>query len=90
MVTVYVIQSFKDSTWYAGMAKDVALRLKDHNSGRNRSAKGHFPWEIIYTEQHLSWTEARVREKYLKSAAGKVWLKKFLQQHGGKRGSLPA
>ena len=90
MITVYVIQSLKDGTWYTGMAKDVTLRLKDHNSGRNMFTKGHLPWKIIYTEQHPSWVEARVREKYLKSAAGKTWLKKFLQTHGGKTGSLPA
>jgi len=90
VITVYVIQSLKDGTWYTGMAKDVALRLKDHNSGRNRFTKGHLPWKIIYTEQLPSWAEARVREKYLKSAAGKISVKKFLQQHGGKTGSLPA
>ena len=90
MITVYVIESIKDSTCYTGMAKDAVARLKEHNAGKNRFTKGHMPWRIIYTEQHLSWTEARPREKYLKTYAGKVWLKKFLEQNGGKTGSLPA
>gem|GEM_PF-4357107 len=33
---------------------------------------------------------ARQREKYLKSAAGKKWLMKWLSEPGGKSGSLPA
>ena len=90
MITVYVIESITDSTWYTGMAKDAVARLKEHNTGKNRFTKGHIPWKIIYTEQYPSWAEARIREKYLKTHAGKTWLKKFLEQNGGKTGSLPA
>ncbi|HEY1871435.1 MAG TPA: GIY-YIG nuclease family protein [Chitinophagaceae bacterium] len=90
MITVYVLQSLKDAAWYTGMAKDPLARLKEHNAGKNRFTKGHMPWKIIYTEQHDSWTEARIREKYLKSNAGKLWLKKCLGGMGGKTGSLPA
>jgi len=90
MITVYVIESITDATWYTGMAKDAVARLKEHNAGKNRFTKGHQPWKIIYSESHPSWTEARVREKYLKTHAGKVWLRKFLEHNGGKTGSLPA
>ena len=44
--------------------------------------------EIIYTEHQINWVEARVREKYLKSNAGKIWLRNYLNK--GKTGSLPA
>ncbi|WP_090662664.1 GIY-YIG nuclease family protein [Parafilimonas terrae] len=43
MITVYVIESLTDSTWYTGMAKNVLQRLKEHNSGKNRFTKGHRP-----------------------------------------------
>ncbi len=76
MVTVYVLLSLKDKATYVGMALDAIKRLKEHNSGRNRYTKAHVPWQIIYTEQHPDWTTARIREKYLKSTAGKNWLKK--------------
>jgi putative endonuclease len=90
MITVYVIESETDAVRYTGMAKNVLIRLKEHNVGKNRFTKGHRPWKIIYTETYSSWSEARVREKYLKTNAGKIWLNKFLQQNGGKTGSLPA
>jgi len=88
MVTVYVIESLTDQTWYTGMAKDVNARLKEHNNGKNRFTKGHLPWQIIYTEVHPDWESGRIREKYFKSAAGKIWLKKF-QSRGGDTSSLP-
>ena len=90
MIAVYVIESVVDATWYTGMAKDALARLKEHNAGKNRFTKGHRPWKIIYTETHPSWAEARVREKYLKTNAGKIWLSKLLNENGGKTGSLPA
>ena len=88
MVIVYVIESLKDGTWYTGMALNVDARLKEHNQGKNRFTKGHLPWKIIYTENHPDWSSARVREKYLKTAAGKIWLRKKL--YSGDTGSLPA
>ena len=88
MIVVYVIESLTDNTWYTGMAKDAEHRLREHNGGKNRFTKGHLPWKIIYTETHPDWTSARVREKYLKSAAGKRWLTIFLHSQGCE-GSLP-
>ncbi len=90
MITVYVLLSEKDAATYVGMALNVFARLKEHNSGKNKYTKGHLPWKIIYTEDHPDWSSARVREKYLKSTAGKNWLKKYFEQNGGIKGSLPA
>ncbi|MBL7728809.1 MAG: GIY-YIG nuclease family protein [Dinghuibacter sp.] len=78
MVTVYVIESISDQTWYTGMALDPINRLAEHNAGKNRFTKGHRPWKIIFTEMHPDWATARKREKYLKSAAGKSFIKKHL------------
>jgi predicted GIY-YIG superfamily endonuclease len=74
MIVVYVIESLADHTWYTGMALNAEHRLEDHNAGKNRFTKGHRPWKIIYTELHPDWKTGRVREKYLKSSAGKHWL----------------
>ena len=90
MVLIYVIESLKDGTWYTGIALNAVNRLKEHNGGKNRFTKGHTPWKIIYTEEANGWPEARNREKYLKSSAGKIWLRKYLELNGGKTGSLPA
>ena len=46
MVTVYVIESFTDQTWYTGMAMDAEKRLREHNTGKNRFTKGHMHWKM--------------------------------------------
>ncbi len=71
------------------MALDANNRLKEHNAGKNRYTKVHLPWKIIYIEVHPDWASARIREKYLKSTAGKNWLKKYFDSRGI-TGSLPA
>ena len=71
MVRVYVIESISDKTWYTGIALDAEKRLLEHNSGKNRFTKGHRPWKIIFKEDYPGWSEARLREKYLKTFAGK-------------------
>ena len=57
---------------------------------KTATTKSHIPWIIIYTEQHPDWATARVREKYLKTAAGKKWLQKYFENNGASTGSLPA
>ena len=58
------------------MTSDIERRIKEHNSGRTRSNKAFRPFELIYFEKVESRKEARVREIYLKSAAGKRFIMK--------------
>lgn len=88
MVFVYVIESISDKTWYTGMALNVEARLKEQNHGKNRFTKGHMPWKIIYTETQPDWETARKREKYLKTAAGKKWLRRYINEQNSDSGSL--
>jgi predicted GIY-YIG superfamily endonuclease len=34
MITVYVIESLVDQTWYTGMAKNAINRLREYTGGR--------------------------------------------------------
>jgi putative endonuclease len=76
MIVVYVLRSRVSAIYYVGITKDVDNRLVEHNAGKSKFTKGHRPWELIYTEESENWKAGRKREKYLKSAAGKRWLKK--------------
>ena len=82
---VYVLQSEIDSTFYVGMSLDVTRRLAEHNSGKSKYTSGHRPWKLIYFEKADTSANARKREKYFKSSAGKKHLQKLLDA-----GSLPA
>jgi putative endonuclease len=61
------------------MTEDLERRLKEHNAGKSKFTSGHRPWELIYFEEAETAPEARIREKYLKSAAGKRFLLKNIQ-----------
>ena len=67
MYIVYIIQS--EESYYVGMTTDLARRLKAHNAGKTKSTKFKTSWKVIYSESYMDVNEARVREKYLKSAA---------------------
>ncbi|MBI3136112.1 MAG: GIY-YIG nuclease family protein [Bacteroidetes bacterium] len=73
---VYVLRSLSSGTIYVGMATNIESRLKQHNSGKSKFTQSFVPWELIYTEFTGPSTEARKREKYLKSTAGKNFLRK--------------
>ena len=75
MITVYAIISEINGEIYVGIARDADIRLKEHNSGKNRYTKGLKPWKTLYKEQQPDWQSARNREKYLKSGVGKEFLK---------------
>ena len=75
MYYVYILKSLSSAIHYTGIAKDVELRLKDHNRGKSRFTKGHMPWELIYQEGPYPTKEARSKEKYYKTHSGKLYLK---------------
>ena len=76
MYTVYVLRNEKDKS-YTGMTNSLSRRIKEHNAGHTKSTKNHF-WVVIYREEHLTRVDARKREKYLKSAAGRRYLQTIL------------
>lgn len=64
------------------MSNDLVRRLAEHNEGRNKSTKAYSPWEIVVKELFETRKEARKREKYLKSAAGRKWRKLNIRPRG--------
>ena len=70
---VYIVQC-ANGTLYTGTARDVKKRLAEHNSGKSSFTKGGVPWQVIYTESFQTISEARKREKYLKSGQGRIYL----------------
>ena len=72
---VYVLRSLKDGKLYTGLSKDPKARVVQHNLGMTKSTKGRRPFELIYYERQKSVSEARDREKFLKTGHGREYLK---------------
>ena len=80
MIYTYVIQSIKDSRWYTGFTDDLRKCFSQHNDGKVLSTKGRGPFKLIYYEACLDKTDARAREKYLKTGMGERYLKNRLKR----------
>ena len=74
----YILMSTVNGSFYVGMTSEPIKRLAYHNSGHVKSTKSKRPWEIVHLEEFDNRIEAREREKYLKSAAGRRFRKEKL------------
>jgi len=78
MYKVYALKSAKRSYIYVGLTGDLDKRVKQHNSGQEQTTRSYAPFKLIYQELHATRLEARARERYLKSGAGKEYLKSLV------------
>ena len=78
---VYVLRSLKDGEFYTGFSSDLKARLATHEAGQVPSTKERRPLELVYCEACRSQADATRREKYLKSAWGKRYLKNRLKDY---------
>ena len=74
---VYILKSIDYPKTYTGSTNNLEKRLIEHNQGLSMFSKRYRPWKLIYKETLDSLEKARVREKYLKSAAGRKFIKKL-------------
>jgi putative endonuclease len=75
MYYVYVLRSQKNGKRYVGYtAKEIEVRLKEHNYGSNQWAKQNGPFELAYADEFSNKKEAIDWEKFLKSGQGRQCL----------------
>ncbi len=79
MYFVYAIYSESRNYLYVGLSDNVERRLKEHNSGKNRTTRPYRPFRLIHMESFNSRSEARAREIILKSGQGKEFLKSLIK-----------
>ena len=77
----YVLRSLADKQFYVGLTNNVPERLRMHNTGLVSSTKLRVPFELVYWEGCLNRGDAAQREKYLKTAWGKRYLKLRLKHY---------
>lgn len=78
---VYVLRSLADQQLYVGLTHNLSARLETHNAGLVASTKKRVPLELVYWEGCLNRSDAAQREKYLKTAWGKRYLKSRIRRH---------
>ena len=72
---VYILQSFKDKKTYIGSTNNLERRLQEHNAGKVRSTQHRRPFQLLFMEERPSAQDAKQRELWWKSGAGRRKLK---------------
>ena len=81
MFVTYVLFSKSHNKIYIGYSSDLESRLLSHNHMATKGWTIKFrPWVDVYTESFETKSEAMKREKELKSAKGREFVWKLIEQ----------
>ncbi len=79
MFVVYALYSSTFDKIYIGFTSNIEERFKSHNElGKKGWTIKFRPWEIIYSENYVLKVEAMKREKELKTATGRVFIRSLI------------
>ena len=78
---IYVLRSIADDGFYIGYSANLTKRLRQHSQGDSFATSYRSPWKLIYYEAYLEQADALGRERYLKSGAGRRFLKSQLKEY---------
>lgn len=67
MSFVYILESVHFKKYYVGCTDNLKSRLVRHNSGLVFWTKRYKPWTLVYYEEYQILSQARKREKQIKS-----------------------
>ncbi len=79
MYYIYVIESKKTGRFYIGQTENLDDRVTRHNKGRVTSTKNKGPWELKYSREVKSRSEAVLLEKKLKGFKKREALVRFFE-----------
>jgi putative endonuclease len=74
MYTVYILQD-ETRSLYKGMTNDISRRLAEHKRGKTITTRKMNNLKLIYKEEYNNFKDARKRELYFKTAAGRKFIK---------------
>ncbi|MCX6239152.1 MAG: GIY-YIG nuclease family protein [Bacteroidia bacterium] len=75
MYYTYVLYSIRFNKIYIGFSGDLQNRLLIHNDSRNTGWTAQYqPWEIFYSEEYTTKSDAMKREKQLKTSRGRSFI----------------
>ena len=75
---VYILK-LGNGQLYTGYSSDVRRRLTEHTSGKVRFTSKRQPVELIHYEAYRLESDARRRERYLKTTEGKRFLRQQIR-----------
>ncbi|PKM91122.1 excinuclease ABC subunit C [Candidatus Falkowbacteria bacterium HGW-Falkowbacteria-1] len=82
MYYIYILENKNDKSWYTGYSSNLRRRIRDHLIGKGcQTTSKKNAWYLIYYEAYLIKKDAMKREAFLKSGAGRKYIKKQLTNY---------
>lgn len=78
---VYILHNPKKNFIYIGYSEDLKQRVVSHNNSEVTSTKAYKPLKLIFYEAYLSKSDAKRREKYLKTNKGRTTIMTMLKDY---------
>lgn len=77
MYVVYVLQDL-EGVLYKGLTSNLDRRLAEHRQGKTKTTRRMKSFTVVYTKTFDNVYSARSFEKYLKTSAGRRYLRKIM------------
>jgi len=78
MFFVYILYSKSADRYYVGQSENLEQRLQFHNSGGVFSTKPYGSWELKYTENFRTRSEAMRREREIKKRKNRRYIENLI------------
>ena len=73
--TVYILFSVSFNRHYTGFTSNIQARWQSHSESGNDWTAKYRPWKLIYTQDFETKKDALAYEKWLKTGAGRDFIK---------------
>ena len=78
---VYILYSDKYGKHYTGYTSSLINRFRSHNYLATKGYTVKYrPWRVIHVEVFTSKSQAIKREVFLKTGAGRKWIKDYVEK----------
>ena len=74
----YILESESDGKMYIGQTSDLEKRIERHNAGGSRYTKGKGPWNLIFSIEFSTRSEAIQMEQKLKNFKNPAKVKEWI------------
>ncbi len=83
--SVYILYSPLIDSYYKGQTSDLHERIRRHNSGYEKATKRGVPWQLVWSTEKETRSEAIILERKLKNLSREK-TKQFIDKYKNELG----
>jgi putative endonuclease len=75
----YILQSRSTGRYYVDHTENLQKRVFEHNNNRTDSIRNRGPWDLVYSEEFATRSEASQREWQMNRMKSHAWLERLVR-----------